>query len=41
MIKKRIFKNKPALGSVEWQRMIIREEARESLKKEHKHGKSI
>ena len=39
MIKKRIFTKKPKLGSVEWQRMIIREEAREEIKNREKSGK--
>jgi len=37
--KRRIFTEKPKLGSVEWQRQVIREEAREEIKNREKSGK--
>jgi len=38
MMRKRTLPKKPVLGSVEWQRMVIREEAREEIKNRKKAG---
>ena len=39
MKRKRALPKKPILGSVEWQRQVIREEAREEIKNREKSGK--